>query len=275
MNGVVEHLAIDGTTQLLGPDALARLQDTRSSSIVEDDAGRIWLGHRRGLIRVGNDGAVDEWGSEDPNAPVPSGQINHVSLAPDDTLWLAGLGGGVQQRDTATGNILRDIVAGDAGGLGAADIDAMVIAPTGDPWVGFISTTASGGFNFCDVGPSDEPHPDGSRVWLRPYRSHRQGRPYWDRYANEIDFERLGQIFSSLRTAASDSGAVVWNARRILLQGDRLLCLSEPLGAIDTVSLREIDLVYLPGFSNVLIKSVSPVESPLTARSLASSWKDR
>ena len=135
MNGVVEYLASDGTTQPLDADALARLQDTRSSSIVEDDAGRIWLGHRRGLIRVGRDGAVDEWGSEDPNAPVPSGQINHVSLAPDDTLWLAGLGGGVQQRDTATGNILRDIVAGDAGGLGAADIDAMVIAPTGDPWV--------------------------------------------------------------------------------------------------------------------------------------------
>lgn len=135
MNGVVEHLASDGTTQPLDADSLLRLQDTRSSSIVEDDAGRLWLGHRRGLIRVGNDGAVDEWGSEDPDAPVPSGQINHVSLAPDDTLWLAGLGGGVQQRDPASGRILRDVPAGDAGGLGAADIDGMVIAPTGEPWV--------------------------------------------------------------------------------------------------------------------------------------------
>ncbi|HOF66008.1 MAG TPA: hypothetical protein PLX54_01595 [Candidatus Fermentibacter daniensis] len=162
--------------------------------------------------------------------------------------------------------IIRDgaRIEGPVHSNGVVNIGSMTPDSTGDPWVGFISTTASGGFNFCDVGPSDEPHPDGSRVWLRPYRSHRQGRPYWDRYANEIDFERLGQIFSSLRTAASCSGAVVWNARRILLQGDRLLCLSEPLGAIDTVSLREIDLVYLPGFSNVLIKSVSPVESPLT-----------
>ena len=135
MNGAVEYLARDGTTQRLGPDALARLQDTRSSSIVQDNAGRIWIGHRRGLIRVGSDGAIDEWSGEDPTAPVPSGQINHVSLAPDDTLWLAGLGGGVQQRDPASGRILRDIPAGDAGGLGAADIDGMVFAQTGEPWV--------------------------------------------------------------------------------------------------------------------------------------------
>lgn len=135
MNGIVEHLTADGTTGPLDADAQARLHDIKAASLVEDGAGRLWLGHRRGLIRVGIDGAIDEWGIEDPVAPVPSGQINNVLLAPDDTLWLAGLGGGVQQRDTASGRILRDIPAGDAGGLGAADLDAMVIAPTGEPWV--------------------------------------------------------------------------------------------------------------------------------------------
>ena len=135
MNGLVELLGVDGATRPLDADAQARLQDTRSSSIVEDEAGRIWLGHRRGLIRVGSDGAIDEWGSEDPTAPVPSGQINLISLAPENTLWLVGAGGGVQQRDASTGNILQSIEAGDAGGLGAADIDGMVIAPTGEPWV--------------------------------------------------------------------------------------------------------------------------------------------
>ena len=135
MNGVVEHLASDGTTQPLDPDALARLQDSRATSIVEDDAGRIWLGYRSGLIRIGVDGAIDEWGTDDPVAPVPAGQINLVLHAPDDTVWLAGFGGGVQQRAPADGSVLRNIPAGDAGGLGAADIDGMVIAPSGEPWV--------------------------------------------------------------------------------------------------------------------------------------------
>src|SRR6478672_1396767 len=147
MNGTVEYLASDGITYPLDGDAQARLQDTRSSSIVEDNSGRIWLGHRRGLIRISRDGAIDEWGSEDSIAPVPSGQINYVSLAPDETLWLAGLGGGVQQRDPASGEILTDIPAGDAGGLGAADIDGMVIAPTGEPWV-----AGEGGVSRFDVG---------------------------------------------------------------------------------------------------------------------------
>jgi ligand-binding sensor domain-containing protein/CheY-like chemotaxis protein len=135
MNGVVEHLAREGKTQPLDADALARLQDTRSSSIIEDDGGSLWVGHRSGLIRIAADGVIDAWGTDDSIAPVPSGQINHVSLAPDDTLWLVGLGGGVQQRDPASGRILRDIPAGDAGGLDAADIDGMVIAPSGEPWV--------------------------------------------------------------------------------------------------------------------------------------------
>ena len=135
INGVVEYLARDGTARPLEADALARLQDIRATAIVEDDAGRIWLGHRRSLLRIGSDGAIDEWGSDDPLAPVPSGMVNHVVLAADGTLWLAALGGGVQQRDPYSGRILFEVAAGDAGGLGSADIDAMVISPTGEPWV--------------------------------------------------------------------------------------------------------------------------------------------
>lgn len=134
-NGMVEYLAGDGITRPLGAAALARLQDIRSSSIVEDPAGRLWMGHRRGLVRIGVDGAIDEWGSDDTLAPVPSGQVNQVLLAGDGSLWLAALGGGVQQRDPATGRILLQVDPGDAGGIGSADFDAMVIAPGGEPWV--------------------------------------------------------------------------------------------------------------------------------------------
>ncbi|RYF40860.1 MAG: hybrid sensor histidine kinase/response regulator, partial [Comamonadaceae bacterium] len=58
-----------------------------------------------------------------------------MSVAPDDTLWLAAPGGGVQQREPVDGRIVQDIPAGDGGGLGTADIDGMVIAPAGEPWV--------------------------------------------------------------------------------------------------------------------------------------------
>ena len=146
MNGVVEHLPRDGMPQPLDADALARLQDTRPASIAEDAGGRLWLGHRRGLIRIGTDGAIDEWTSDDPVAPAPAGMLNHILPAPDGALWLAAPGGGVQQRDPASGAILRDIPAGDAGGLGSADIDAMVLALGGEPWV-----AGEGGVSRYDV----------------------------------------------------------------------------------------------------------------------------
>ena len=135
VNGVVEYLDKDGITRPLDDDVLQRLQTIKLASIAEDKAGQLWLGHRRGLMRIGGDGAVDEWESDDPVAPAPPTYIAQLSLAVDGTLWLAAPAGGVQQRDPATGRILFEVAAGDAGGLGAADIDAMVMAPTGEPWV--------------------------------------------------------------------------------------------------------------------------------------------
>jgi ligand-binding sensor domain-containing protein/CheY-like chemotaxis protein/nitrogen-specific signal transduction histidine kinase len=135
VNGVVEYLGSDGIARPLDADALARLRETRATSLLEDTAGRLWLGHRRGLLRIGSDGAIDEWGTDDSLAPVPAGMIHHLALAADGNLWLLAVGGGVQQRDPATGRILFEVAAGDAGGLGSADLDAMVIAPGGEPWV--------------------------------------------------------------------------------------------------------------------------------------------
>ena len=135
VNGVVEYLANDGNTHQLASDAQTRLQDIRASSVAEDQGQRVWLGHRRGVLRIGSDGAIDEWGNDDAVSPVPTGMVNHLLMAADGTLWLAAQGGGVQQRDPTDGRILFDVAAGEAGGLGSADIDAMVIAPSGEPWV--------------------------------------------------------------------------------------------------------------------------------------------
>lgn len=147
---------------------------------------------------------------------------------------------------------------------GIVDISSTSPDSAGDPWVASISTTSRGGFRFCDAGTGFSPHPDGSRVWVRPYPSHRQGRPTWDPFADPVDFGRLSDLFADLRAAAADSGEVIWNARRLLIDGDRLLVSSEQGVVSDTVDLATTDLVYVASFSDVLVKTAGALTSPLT-----------
>ncbi|MEO5629785.1 MAG: ATP-binding protein [Thermomonas sp.] len=81
------------------------------------------------------DGAIDEWRANDAQDPTPAANIDMLHIASDGSLWLSAPGGGVQQRDVSTGRILLDIPAGDAGGLGSADIEALVLAHNGDVWI--------------------------------------------------------------------------------------------------------------------------------------------
>lgn len=134
-NGTVEHLAVDGTLSWLDDASQVRLQDTKFTALLDDRAGRLWFASRMGLIRMAADGVIDEWGASDPQDPTPDAQIDILQLADDGSLWLSAPGGGVQQRETATGKILLDIPAGDPGGLGNADLEALVISPNDDPWI--------------------------------------------------------------------------------------------------------------------------------------------
>ena len=44
---------------------------------------------RSGLLRIGADGTVDEWRADDASAPAPPGQVGHLAIAPDGSVWLA------------------------------------------------------------------------------------------------------------------------------------------------------------------------------------------
>src|SRR5690606_539371 len=101
-------------------DIATRLQDVKLLAVAEDLAGNIWLGLRAGLVKVGANGVIDEWRANDPQDPVPDAQVDTLRVGDDGSLWLAAPGGGVQQRDVATGRIMLDIPAGEAGGLGVA-----------------------------------------------------------------------------------------------------------------------------------------------------------
>ncbi len=135
LDGRVEHMDADGQVAPLEEAALERLRSVKPVAIAEDRAQRLWLAHRNGLLRIGRDGAIDEWTSDAVLDPVPAGQIDWLLHGPDGTQWLAAPGGGVQQRDPASGHVLLDLPAGNDSGLGDADIEAMVLAPTGEPWV--------------------------------------------------------------------------------------------------------------------------------------------
>ena len=135
MNGVVEHLRPDGDVRALDEDTQDRLRGIKPFAIAEDAAGRVWMGLSTGLMRIGADGAVDEWRSDDASAPAPGGMIAHLALAPDGSVWLASPGGGVQQREPQRGRILRNLPAGEAHGLGDLDLDVLAIAPDGQPWL--------------------------------------------------------------------------------------------------------------------------------------------
>ncbi|WP_330946732.1 ATP-binding protein [Thermomonas sp. LB-4] len=135
LGGVIEHMDRDGAVTALEDDALARLRNVKPAAIAEDAARRLWVSHRGGLIRIGADGAIDEWTADDAQAPAPSSLAIRLLPAADGSLWLAAPGAGVQQRDGATGAILRDMPAGAAAGLGDADIEDMALAPSGEPWL--------------------------------------------------------------------------------------------------------------------------------------------
>lgn len=134
-NGKLEHLTPDGKINQADSDILARLQNVTLLAVVEDLQGNIWLGSRSGLIKVGINGAIDEWRADDPTDPTPDGLIDTLQLSGDGSVWLSAPGGGIQQRDAVTGKILLDIPAGDDGGLGKADLEALVLSADGIPWI--------------------------------------------------------------------------------------------------------------------------------------------
>lgn len=135
-NGEVERIDRAGDVHAL-PGALRdSLLGTRFTAIEQDAQGALWLGHQRGLMRVGADGQVRQWQSDSGSNATLGGSI--IQLQADQTggLWLAANGAGVQRRDIGNGDVLQDYPAGDAHGLGLADIEVLRLDAHGQPWLG-------------------------------------------------------------------------------------------------------------------------------------------
>ncbi|MCK5116715.1 MAG: hypothetical protein KAR44_08950 [Candidatus Aegiribacteria sp.] len=158
------------------------------------------------------------------------------------------------------------IVEGPVHCNGIIDFSSVSTDSTGDPFVEEVSTTTDGGFRFSGIGFSDVPHPDGSSVWVRPYRQHLAGSPTWDYSSMQVDFTRVSSYFSGLLREASEMGTVVSGVKRIIIDGNTILMKSSDDGMITFLELEDgKNLVFiLNGGMPVYIKSGQQISMPLT-----------
>lgn len=156
------------------------------------------------------------------------------------------------------------VVDGPVHANGIVFFDSTSPDSTGDPWIESVSTTGEGGFYFSDTGYSTDPHPPGSRTWVRPWPRHNQGRPFWSPDREPVDMASAANAI-----IAASGGAVHIAASRILLDGNRLLYRTGVGAAPETLSLAGVHILTVSGgYGGVVVKSTRPLTAPLTIVSM-------
>lgn len=133
--GGVERLdTASGEVEPLGVHA-QRLKELRFTSVLEDRQGRLWLGHRNGLIRIDpRTGEKREWSNAEGTDQVPDGtSVDWLVQTGDGSLWLATQMGSLQHRDGQTGQVL-DSLARSEQDSEPSEIDTMLAGPDGQLW---------------------------------------------------------------------------------------------------------------------------------------------
>lgn len=152
------------------------------------------------------------------------------------------------------------VVEGHVHSNGRVFFDSASPDSTDDPWVSAVSTTVSGGFFFSDAGLSDSPHPPNSRVWVRPWPRHNQGRPTWSCTQEPVDMHRAALELSGLF-----SGAVSVTATRMLLDGSRVIYRRDTASPPETLSLQGVNILCVSGgYDGTILKSRATLTAPLT-----------
>jgi len=226
LNGAVERLDAEGAIEHLDEAERERLKDLHFFAIAEDRAGRLWLGHRRGLIRVGRDGTVDEWRNDANADGVPNGIIDQLRIAPDGSLWLSANGSGVQQRDPSTGAVLAQVVPGEDSGLGSADIEALEFDSEGRPWIAGESGLArwdAGSTRFVAVAPMQ-----GVRVHAFAFDG---ADTLWLHRITGLErYQRTDGVWRRTATASTDTGLPAVESGALRIDRAHRVWLSTPRG---------------------------------------------
>lgn len=111
------------------------LKDLRLISALEDSKGRLWLGFRKGLIRIDlKTRQLRRWDTDALHDPHPDESTVDWLVEAPDGLWLSTQMGSVQRRDLETGQVLDDMPV-DAEGSPQSDVEALGRAPDGAVWL--------------------------------------------------------------------------------------------------------------------------------------------
>jgi hypothetical protein len=147
---------------------------------------------------------------------------------------------------------------------GAIHFSSATPDSSGDPYVARASTTEEGGFHFSDCGRADSPHPEGSAVWVRPYSTLRQGRPFWTDQADSVSFEilreRFGRVFLDPPT-----GSVRIGGGRMIIDGDLAYLKRAETMPAETLDIRGVPLLIQDtGMSPLYVKTSRRPDRALT-----------
>ncbi|HET8818210.1 MAG TPA: two-component regulator propeller domain-containing protein, partial [Xanthomonadaceae bacterium] len=134
--GVLQRIDAQGRVVPMPRRTRAALAGLRVKTVAEDGAGGLWLGAGRMLLHLDAGGSVRRWTPDAPSDPTQHGVIDHLLASPDGaSLWVAATGSGLQQRDLATGRVLRDLRASTHAVLGHGETEAMRFGPDDALWV--------------------------------------------------------------------------------------------------------------------------------------------
>lgn len=131
----LERLDPQGNVLPVDDAVQAQLGGARAMSVLEDPAGRLWVGQSRGLVRIDTDGGARRWGRAMTDDATLDGPLDLLALAPDGSLWLSFAGAGLQQRDPDSGRVLATVLAGPEQRLGVGDTQAMDFDGQGRLWI--------------------------------------------------------------------------------------------------------------------------------------------
>lgn len=121
------------------PDDPQGLPDRTLTRIVEDDAGRLWMGGRSGLIRFDPATGIFSTFRHDPSDPfsLPGPGVTDLAWDSAGGLWVATNGGGVSLFDLASGSFLAQRHQADDGDSISSDaVSTVSVDSNGIVWVG-------------------------------------------------------------------------------------------------------------------------------------------
>ncbi|PJJ98495.1 hypothetical protein CO611_06345 [Lysobacteraceae bacterium NML03-0222] len=137
-DGHIERVDAGGIAEYIdGKQRHEALRQIKPMAIYEDANHRVWLGDvRLGLLRLDENNQLQRWHVDSAQDPLPAaGFLDLMTAGAGNTLWISIQGYGLQQRDIATGKVLKVIAASAANGLGAGDSEAVAVDAGGRLWV--------------------------------------------------------------------------------------------------------------------------------------------